>query len=1026
MSFKRGAKTYILLFTILFSLVLKAQKTDSLWAIWNDHDQHDTTRLNAIGILSWKTLFVNYDSAYILAELLHDLAIDIEELEKQAYAFKIKGIVMDYRHEYDSALYYYNLGMDIAVKQGNRKEASNFYQNMAMIYRQQAEYEKALGYYNKSLEIRKEIGELKGMASVYNSLGILYNNQDNLTVALDYYQKALRAFEEFDDQMGIARTRQNIGLLYMKLNEPEKAVEYLLLSMAYFEKMNYLGYLFISYNNIGVIYKDLRQFDTAKIYLNKSLEASKRMNDKSNISRSQINLGNIEKIQGHFERAKEYYTDALPYLEEKNDIKNLANLYFGLGSLHNKFDMFSAGRRWCEKGYELSNKHNFLEEKLLNCECLTDANKNLGNISKAFAYLTEYYALRDTIQRLANMEELTRLELQYEFDKQHMVDSLAMEEDKLKQELVYQEDLNAQKTQRNAFMFVGAGVFIFALLLYSRLLFVRRVNHKLEDKNKIIEREKLRAEESERSKERFFNNVSHEFRTPLTLILGPLDKIISKTKDIQLKYDLNIMQRNANRLYYMINELLNLYKLESGKIKLRARYQDIGQFVYRYIQSFEPLAQQKNIKLAFTADSKMLEVYFDSEKMEKVLGNLLSNAFKFVDAGGKVEVSVTRKSISAENNYEGVLISVADDGIGIPPDKIEHVFDRFYQVDESLSRNYEGTGIGLSLTKELVELHHGYIRAESKPGKGAAFYFFLPFGRDHLNDDEIVEEKEEIIISGKPTTTARPDEEDPLVKIDKKDDLPVLLVVEDNPDMRTYIKSELSESYLVLEANNGEEGLKVAMDSIPDLIISDIMMPKMDGNVMTLKLKSLELTSHIPVILVTARTTVEQKIEGLETGADAYLSKPFNSRELRVRVKKLIEQRSQLQARFANNLDNAIRLADTNITSMDQQFLEKALALVEANISNQEFTVENFGREMAMSRVQLHRKLTALTNQSASRFIRTIRLKHAAEFLSKDGANVTETAYKFGFNNLSYFAKCFSEDYGMSPKEWVKKHNKGK
>lgn len=1022
MSFFKSGRFFLLLL-LLLAVNLKASNSDSLWSIWNDPNQADTSRLYAMRDISWSMLHQDLDSSYILADLLYDLASDIQNEEMKARAFKVKGIVLYYKSDYDSSLAFYKKGLEITQREGFKEEISNLYSNIGMIFRKQGDFDKALEYYRKGLEIRKENGFMKNMASSYSSIGIIFLQKENLPLALENFQKSLKISEESGNQRKISENLMNIGLVYWNLGELDKALEYLHSSMDYFKEANNLRRLGVVYNNIGIIYKDQNELDTALVYYSKGLEISERLKSEEDIAKNQINIGNIYKIKADFDNAMRNYTNALEYAERIGTNTDLASLYFDIGSLHNKFNRFSEARKWCMKAYAVSDEQGYLEEKRNSCECLLNANKGLGNLQKALDYQEELYLVMDTIRELENVQEVTRLAMQYQFDKQHLADSLATEEDRLKAELAYQEDLNAEKMRRNGFMYGIIAVLILAAGLFSRLRYSRSTNRKLAEKNKIIEFEKNRAEELERSKEVFFNNVSHEFRTPLTLIMGPLSNILTKVKSKELKNDLAIMQRNATRLYAMINELLNLYKLESGKTKLKAKKVDIVQFVNRYVQSFESLAKQKNVSLIYQAHIGASQIYIDTEKIEKVLGNLLSNAFKFVDGEGKIKVVVEGHS---QKGQDGVKISVQDNGIGIPSEKLEHVFDRFYQVDDSLSRNYEGTGIGLSLTKELVDLHHGTISVKSKLGKGTTFSVFLPAGREHLTDDEI-DESTAVSTKGSLEDIAVPENIGTIEAVEeakaKKSGMPVLLIVEDNPDMRFYIKNDFNEDFKVVEAANGEIGLEKAIQYIPDVIICDIMMPVMDGNAMCEKVKSDERTSHIPLVMLTARAAVEYKIEGLETGADAYLTKPFNSQELQVTVKSLIAQRKNLREQFARNFKAGIRFTQSDVTSMDQQFMEKALRTVEENISDHNFNVEAFGQEMAMSRVQLHRKLRALLDQTSSQFIRTVRLKHAANHLAEKGSNVTETAYEFGFNNMSYFAKCFSEEFGMTPSEYLARNN---
>ncbi len=371
-------------------------------------------------------------------------------------------------------------------------------------------------------------------------------------------------------------------------------------------------------------------------------------------------------------------------------------------------------------------------------------------------------------------------------------------------------------------------------------------------------------------------------------------------------------------------------------------------------------------------------------------------------------------------------ISISDTGRGIPADKLPHIFDRFYQADDSYTKEQEGTGIGLALTKELVEAHHGKISVESEVGKGTTFSVLLPNGKEHLKSDEIVNKitsLEKEVDSLIPIAELEFSEGDLLPHQnqdvnDRKEDKPYLLIVDDNSDLRTYMIGYLTGEYYILEAVDGKEGLSNATERIPDLIISDVMMPKMDGFELCKKLKTDERTCHIPVILLTARASSESRIEGLETGADDFITKPFDPDELLVRIKNLIKQREKLKEEYINRFKLVEETDKNKILSMDDQFLLKAENVMELNISNSEFNVELFAQEMAMSRVQLHRKLRALLNQSASEFIRTIRLNRAANLLQNKSANVSEICYDVGFNNHAYFTSCFREKFGKTPSEY--------
>ncbi|MBI3005475.1 MAG: response regulator, partial [Ignavibacteriales bacterium] len=521
-----------------------------------------------------------------------------------------------------------------------------------------------------------------------------------------------------------------------------------------------------------------------------------------------------------------------------------------------------------------------------------------------------------------------------------------------------------------------------------------------------VEAEKLR--ELDQLKSRFFANISHEFRTPLTLILGPIEKWMEKAFDEDLQKDLGMMQRNARRLLRLINQLLDISKLEAGSMKLQASPGNIVSFARGIAQSFQSVAANKNINLRTESESEEIELYFDRDKVEKILSNLLSNAFKFTAEGGMVMIEI-------RNCAESV---VRDTGIGIPEDELPNIFDRFYQVDGSQTRVQEGTGIGLALVKELVEVHHGTINVKSEIGKGTEFKIQLPLGRAHLKEDEIIQLPTEDVVKTTALEASVVSEgpsdgtEDEQEFAEHKS---IILVVEDNIDVRSFIREYLDPSYKVLEARDGDEGVKTAVEAIPDLIISDVMMPKMDGYELCRIVKQDEKTSHIPIILLTAKAGTKNKVEGLETGADDYLVKPFDAKELLVRVRNLIEVRKKLREKFEKSM--ILKPGEIAVTSMDDAFLKKAMAVVEQHLGDEKFSVERFSNEMNMSRVQLHRKLTALTNQSARDFVRYLRLHRAMDLLKRDAATVAEVAYTVGFSSPAYFTKCFHEQFGFPPSE---------
>lgn len=556
---------------------------------------------------------------------------------------------------------------------------------------------------------------------------------------------------------------------------------------------------------------------------------------------------------------------------------------------------------------------------------------------------------------------------------------------------------------------------VYSALLVMGLVMARRI---------IINRERLRANlrvqqvESDKLREldtlksRFFANLSHEFRTPLALISGIVQKLLaSDSQSKNQKEDYNLIQRHTHRILQLINQLLDLSRLEAGQLQLHPQLGDVMGLLRSLAGSFESLAQSKGVTYHYALPLHPLWTRFDADKLEKIVTNLLTNAIKFTPKGGQIVWTV-----SVENtitHYCHLRLIVQDTGIGIAAEHLPHIFDRFYQADPTATRAYEGVGIGLALTKELVALLDGDIRVESKLNEGTTFTLTLPILL--VTAPELVSE---LPHNGKIT--------EPMVEVLPKTSPQIspnrhslsLLVIEDNTDLRQFICQSLASRYTTLEAADGQAGLEKALKALPDLIISDVMMPGLDGLALCQRLKTDEHTSHIPIILLTAKADVESKLSGLEYGADDYLTKPFQLAELQIRIQNLIKQRQQLRERFSQQI--TLHPAEVTVTSTDERFLQRALEVVEANMANTDFDVVAFSREMAMSRAQLHRKLTALTNQAPNEFVRLLRLRRAADLLRQRHGNVGEVALAVGFNSLNYFIRSFREQFGKTPSEFTK------
>ena len=558
-------------------------------------------------------------------------------------------------------------------------------------------------------------------------------------------------------------------------------------------------------------------------------------------------------------------------------------------------------------------------------------------------------------------------------------------------------------------------------LFYMLIAFL--VNKEKLKNDLVLERMKAKElHELDMMKLRFYTNISHEIRTPLTLILGPLEKMKNNMlPSSEIKGHVEVMYRNATQLHQLINQLLDFRKLESGNIKLILTSGDLVSYISEIVSSFDKFAEEKEIELKFNSLKKRIITNFDTDKVAKIMNNLLSNAFKFTGKGGKISVNLSlvfddsTENDSLENSEENRLIeiTVKDNGIGISESNLEKIFTRFFQVGEGATQT--GTGIGLALTKELVKLHNGKLFVTSKPGKGSKFTVRLPY--EDLNGSESAELVHSFTQKEQESVAAVAEEHvnDPIVAGQK-----IMLLVDDNADVRYFIKSHFSSGYNVLEAGNGIEGWDIALKTIPDIIISDVMMPDMDGFEFCRKVRKDERTSHIPILLLTALGSREHEIEGLSYGADDYITKPFDLVILQTKVENILSVRQSLKQKYTGEI--LLQPRNVILSSPDERFLQKAITVVEDNIDDPDLDIEKFASEIGASRMQLYRKLNALTEMTVKEFVRSIRLKRAAQLLVQKKLNISEVAYAVGFRDLSHFRKCFKQEFGMSASEYVDKH----
>jgi len=562
------------------------------------------------------------------------------------------------------------------------------------------------------------------------------------------------------------------------------------------------------------------------------------------------------------------------------------------------------------------------------------------------------------------------------------------------------------------------------LLIYIIANFIRSRIYRRQNEMK-----RRHLEQINEAKLQFFINISHEIRTPMTLIINPLEKLIAENQDPEKQKSYLMIHRNSQRILRLINQLMDIRKLDKGQMHLKYRETDIVGFIEDLVKTFEYPAQMKNIGFNFIHKDETLYVWVDLNNFDKILLNILSNAFKYTPDNGNITVELTT---GKDDTIKGPLrkyfeITIIDSGIGIDENKIEQIFERFYQINNDLTNSNFGTGIGLHLARSLVKLHHGIIFAENKKDTaGSRFIIRIPLGSDHLNTHDLEEGIEEERIAFEPLDVQYPIsigsfgmEENKKIKPKTKYRI---LVAEDEDEIRYYIRDELSAEYSIIECKNGKEALETALTEKPDLIISDVMMPEMDGITLCKKAKQNININHIPVILLTAKSSTKYKIEGIGTGADAYIVKPFNTDLLRSTIVGLIGNRERLKSKYTGQQQQEDKIQKIELKSADETLMKRVMDFINENLSNPELGVEMMASSIGISRVHLHRKLKELTNQSARDFIKSIKLKQAADLLTSKKLSVSEVAYATGFSNLSHFSNSFREFYGMSPKEYVTAH----
>lgn len=923
----------------------------------------------------------------------------------------------------DSVKYYSNKGLRLAQKVKNVTAIADFSVLIAYVDFQQGKYDTALQTLDKALdevggnseflpsklkllnwksavygvqrktdksrEILNEIISLSDdfpleQLSAYLLLGNVHFEELDYENALKYYQKvdSICISHEFKDS-ACNSALGNSGMVFFEIEQYEKSLEYHKKAQHnHITQGDTLMYIGVN-DELSEVHLVNDEFEAAEKLLGEAIEYYQKNKYPKRELQSQRILRKVYMEWSNLKSALASLDRALLLSKQIKDTIQIAETYIDYGKVYSKQKNFLEAQKVTESALDLMNKPNQLEYRVSAMETLISIQKENNNFEKAFKLNLELQTLKDELSQLNDKKNISEIEAKYQSEKKE-------------QEILFltsQSELADAKAKNQRSWFI-AGLLILAVAVLALYVLFR---------NKQQTNFKLRQLES--AKSRFFANISHEFRTPLTLISGPVAHQLSKPKLSQEdKVDLGLIQRNADRLLSLVDQLLDLSKIEAGRRDLKLTKRPLDLFIEQIIESFEYQAKQKDIAFRSKINIEQ-EAWFDRDVIEKIITNLVSNAIKYSPKKGEISFSAILAS-----NEKNVEIRVTNPNTDIPEKELPALFDRFYQN----KTHNEGFGIGLSLVKELTNLSKGSVNAHKPSSETISFVVSIPivasaFEKQDFSQPEDLQYDENIVLA--PEMELLEEEENSL-----NGSLPLLLVVDDNEEIRLFIKSLLKRQYRILEAENGAEGVLKALEVIPDLVISDVMMPVKDGIYLSDHLKKDERTSHIPIILLTAKSGEDHELTGLRSGADVYMTKPFKEEKLRVVIEKLIASRTTIQEKFSQQV--ILKPKEIKLTPVDVKLLERIQYILDDQLTDPNFGAQSFSEEIGLSRMHLHRKLKALTGLSTSEFIRTQRLKLAAKLLRDGAANISEIGYTVGFNQPAYFSTAFKQHFGCSPSEF--------
>ncbi|MEQ9402858.1 MAG: response regulator [Cyclobacteriaceae bacterium] len=878
-------------------------------------------------------------------------------------------LTVDYnRINYDSALVYASKAQDLSRQINSNSLLARSKYRMATVFISQGQVEKAKTELDTVVALSQLQKDTATLLSAQVGLGRLFEKISAYDSAVKVFFEAVVLAEKIGDKNAEARIKNYLASIYNYQSQFDLSIKYYREALVLVRELNFKPGISAILTNLGDNYLSINEYDSALIYQRQALKLKQETNDKLGVGRVYNNLGNIYISTSplfNLDSGFYCYSRSLNISEEMQDRNLKAQSLYGLIRVYFMKDQYQKARTIGEELIVEAESIQDLPLATRSYGYLSLVSAALGDPMKSISYRERSNALADSLLNSERIKLTQELEAKYQNEAQKKTIEL--------QEL----QISKRQNERNGLIILAAVVLLVLGLLISRYRIKQAANKQLRELDRI--------------KSTFFENLSHEFRTPLSLIIAPLKDRMNKDISDEDRTLLRSVINSAENLDELIKQLLDLARLEKSNYQLSPKPVEASAFFRVLTASYQSLAEMKQISFSVILPDQELWLSFDPDLIKKVCNNLLSNAFKFTPDKGEVTFEV--------QFYSQLVIRVSDSGSGIPSDEQNRIFDRFYQVEGPQA---SGSGIGLALTKELVLQAGGEISLNSPYSHGTCFKVTLPLQKvaPSTAEEYVIPQKlESEQVNGEVAFSA-----------DKQN----LLVIEDNADLRSYLTGLFQDQFNVYTATNGQEGINIAIESIPDIVVSDIMMDGMNGLEVCKTLKSDEKTDHIPVILLTARSDQQTKLDGIQYGADAYIIKPFEPEELRVTSTNLIATRRKLREKYSGDEKSS------NEAPAKLPFVIKCEAVVQKNLSNDTFDIDDFTREIGMSRMQLHRKLTALTGFSATAFVRHYRLNQAKMLLEK-GEPVSQVAYAVGFASLPYFTKSFKEKYGFVPSEVVKK-----